>query len=304
MITAGTSSGLDMVLTALTQPGDTVFVESPTYHLAVRILQEHRLNLVPVASDRDGMIMERLAAQLADQKTLGKQARVLYTVPTFNNPTGASLSEPRRRELIQLAANHGFMIIEDDVYRELTYDAPAPRSLWSSAPSGTVVRLGSFSKSLAPGLRLGWLTAGRELVELITQNGLLDSGGGLNHFTAMAVAMFCDAGEFEVQVARLCTEYRARRDALVAALAQNLPPDCTFDVPAGGYFAWISLPSVLSSDALLPHAEAFGTSFLPGSRFHLDGGGKDKLRLAFSRYSRDNLVEAAQRLGRALRARG
>ena len=221
-------------------------------------------------------------------------------MPTFSNPTGRSLAADRRAALVALAQAAGLLIIEDDVYRELAYDAPAPPSLWSLAPTGGVARLGAFSKSLAPGLRLGWLTAPAELVRPLADGGLLDSGDNLNHFTALVVAALCAAGDYDRNVADLRAAYRHRRDTLVAALREHLPPGCRVIVPGGGFFVWVELPAGADSAALLPAAEAEGVAYLPGTRFHLDGRGRQALRLAFSYYAPDRLAEAARRLGRAL----
>ncbi|MDQ3248599.1 MAG: PLP-dependent aminotransferase family protein [Chloroflexota bacterium] len=301
MITGGNSHGLDQLLTLCTQPGDTVLVESPTYHLAVRILRDHPVNLVAVPADKDGLQVDALAQTVADLRRNGGRARLLYTVPTFHNPTGVSLSELRRRALIELASSEGLLIVEDDVYRELAYDAPAPASLWGAAPAGIVARLGSFSKSLAPGLRLGWLTAGPAIIARLTEGGLLDSGGGTNHFTALTVAMFCESGDYDAQVKQFCRAYRARRDALVAGFEQHLPAGCTWYTPGGGFFAWVMLPEQVDASELLARAEPAGLSFIPGVRFHLDGRGFNSLRLAFSFYPPAALQQAAQILGDLIR---
>lgn len=302
MITGGVSHALDQICTLCTQPDDVVLVESPTYHLAMRIMRDHPLRLVPVAVDEAGLRIDALATTIAELRRGGRPPRLLYTIPTFHNPTGVSLSDERRAALVALAAAEGMLIVEDDVYRELSYDGPAPPSLWSMAPPGVVVRLGSFAKSLAPGLRLGWLTADAALVARIVGSGLLDSGGGTNHFTAMVVAEFCAAGLFDEQVATFRAAYRVRRDALVQALGSYLPPGCTWAVPAGGFFVWVSLPEGLDAAALLPRAEATGVAYLPGARFSLDGAGTRALRLAFSLYSPEELAEGARRLGQAIQA--
>ena len=134
-----------------------MFVESPTYHLGLRILGDHHLDLRPIPTDADGLRVDLLAEQLQRLASNGQRARLLYTIPTFHNPTGVSLSSARRRALVDLAVEHGFVILEDDVYRELSYDGAAPPALFGLAPRGTVIRMGSFAKSLAPGLRLGWI---------------------------------------------------------------------------------------------------------------------------------------------------
>ena len=302
MITGGISHALDQVCTLLTRPGDTVLVEQPTYHLAVRILREHPLDLVAVPSDAEGLRPEGVADTIAALRREGRAPRFLYTVPTFNNPTGVSLSDERRRALIAVATAAGLTIVEDDAYRELTYDGLAPASLWSLAPTGTVIRLGSFAKAVAPGLRLGFLTADAATIERIRGGGLLDSGGGINHFSANTVAAFCEDGGFAIQTDQLRAAYRARRDALASALTAWLPPDCRWSLPSGGFFIWIRLPEGRDAAALLPRAVAAGVGYAPGQRFHLDGSGGAFVRLAFGLYPEAELTEAARRLGTVLRA--
>jgi 2-aminoadipate transaminase len=302
VITGGVSHGLDQVCALNTRPGDIMLVESPTYHLAVRILRDHPVELVPVASDEHGLSIDALTETLGGLRRAGRSARMLYTIPTFHNPTGSSMRADRREALVDLAITEQFLIIEDDVYRELAYDRPAPPSLWSIAPPGVVARLGSFAKSLAPGLRVGWLTANAAMTQRTIGSGVIDSGGGTNHFTAMVVAQFCASGAFDTQVARFRAAYRDRRDALLAGLAAHLPPDCAVTPPGGGFFVWVRLPAGLDADMLLPHAEAAGVSYLPGARFHLDRRGANTLRLAFSLYAPAELIEGARRLGAALRA--
>ena len=299
MTTGGISLGLDQLLTSLVVPGDTVLVESPTYHLAVNILRDHHLNLLPVPSDDEGLNVEALRDMLTHRARSGARPKALYLVPTFNNPTGRSLAPERRRALVALAAAENLLIIEDDVYRELAYDGPAPPSLWRLAQPGVVARLGSFSKSLGPGLRLGWLTAGRELIDRLISGGLLDSGGGINHYTALVVAALCACGDYDANLEDLRRSYRERRDTLVAALRQHLPEGYRVTSPGGGFFVWVDLPAGVSSRALLPKAEAAGVSFFPGGGFHLGGGGDGGLRLAFSLYAPAQLAEAARRLGQA-----
>jgi DNA-binding transcriptional MocR family regulator len=301
IVTGGISHALDQVCTLLTRPGDTVLVEQPTYHLAVRILREHPLDLVAIPSDTGGLRPEAVADVIAALRREGRMPRLLYTVPTFNNPTGVSLSAERRRALIDVATAAGLTIVEDDAYRELAYDGPVPPSLWSLAPTGTVIRLGSFAKAVAPGLRLGFLTADAATIERIRGGGVLDSGGGINHFTANTVAAFCEDGGFVAQGQHLRAAYRSRRDALAAALAEHLPPDCEWMLPAGGFFIWVRLPEGRDATALLSSAFAAGVGYAPGQRFHLDDDGGRFMRLAFGLYPEVELTEAARRLGMVLR---
>ncbi len=301
-ITSGISHALDQLVTLCTQPGDVVLVESPTYHLAVRILRDRPLKLIAIPGGPGGPDPAALSELIASLKRQGERPSLLYSVPTFNNPTGLCWSDDVRRAVVALAEHERILIVEDDAYRELSYDGEAPPSLWHIAPSGVVARLGSFSKSLAPGMRVGWITAGRDLIARIRTCGVMDSGGGPNQLAAMTVAAYCEDGAFEPQVARFREAYRARRDALMSALAAHLPAGWQARMPAGGFFVWVRLPAGMSSEALLPVAEAAGMSFVPGRRFFCDSrNGDDALRLAFTLYSPAQLETAAVRLAQAMR---
>jgi 2-aminoadipate transaminase len=304
LITGGSSSGLDQWLTLYTRAGDTILVESPTYHLAVKLLQDHRLNLIPVPSDTEGLDVLALEAILTKLGKSGLQPRALYTVPTFGNPTGFSLGASRRERLVQLAVENEFVILEDDVYRELAFDGMAPPSLWSFSPSDAVVRLGSFSKSFAPGVRLGWLTAHSKVINRMATGGLLDSGGGINHFMALVMAEVCESGEYDMQIGRLRASYQERRDALHKELVQVLPDRCQASKPNGGFFIWLELPEEMAASELLGNAKKHGVSYLPGDIFHVDGRGANTVRLSFSMLSAEQLEEAARRLGRSIQEAG
>ncbi|WP_238007853.1 PLP-dependent aminotransferase family protein [Dactylosporangium sp. AC04546] len=290
-VTAGASHALELLSTQLVEPGDVVLVDAPTYHLALRVLADRRAELVGVPPDPEtfGETVTRL-------RRAGRRVALYYLVPTFGNPTGASLAGDRRRALPAVADRLGVTVVEDDTYRELAYDGPAPPSLWALSGGAGVVRIGSFAKSVAPGLRLGWLTGPPALVTALAGRGYVDSGGGVNHTAAVAMAAFGRSGAFARHVASAVERYRAQRDALVAALgaAGVLSP-----VPAGGWFVWLAAPG---ASALLPAAEAAGVSFVPGRRFFAGGGPDDHLRLSFSMLGPADLAEAAGRLAPLLRA--
>ncbi len=299
-IAGGLSQGLDLLCTLYTTPGDPILVDSPTYHLALRVFRDHRLELIPVAGDEEGLRPDALADALAGLRRLGRQARFLYTVPTFGNPTGATLPLERRRAVVALAQEAGVTILEDDVYRHLWYDAPPPPPLSDLAPDN-VIRLGSFSKLLAPGLRVGWLIGPHEIVRGCARSGLMDSGGGISHFSAHVIAAFMELGLFDGHVEMLRAAYRARRDLFCDALARYLPRSCHWHVPGGGFFVWVRLPEGVDSADLLPRAEAAGVSYVPGTRFQADGRRSRHIRLAFTMLAQDELEEGAQRLGSVLK---
>lgn len=292
-VTGGASHALSLVATVLASPGDVVLVDSPTYHLAFRILTDRGVTLVPAPADDP----EGLESLLGRLRAAGHRVPLLYLVPTFGNPTGRSLPDDRRSALVSLARRTGLTVVEDDTYRELAYDGPPPPSLWDLSGGEGVVRLGSFAKTVAPGLRLGWISAPPPVVRRLAGLGYVHSGGGVNHSVAVTMATFGAGGAYTRHLAAVRGEYRAQRDALAAALEGVLP----VAVPAGGWFLWVPLPAGLRATDLLPHAERTGVSFVPGPHFHCDAtGDEDRIRLSFSHLPAADLAEAAARLSQAL----
>src|SRR5581483_5018044 len=295
LITGGNSQALHELCALLAEPGDAVLVEAPSYNFALQILRERRLQLVPVEMDDMGLVHE------AVRNLRRKDIRVafLYTIPTFHNPTGVSLADRRRRELLEVAANDELWILEDDVYRDLFYSGSAPQSLWQLDDSQSVVRLGTFSKILAPGLRVGWMTGPTEIVGKLSDGGLRMSGGGVSHFSAMAVAQLVTAGRLEPHLEKLRATYRSRRDALSAAL-RELIPEAEYKVPSGGYFIWVKLPRSIDTQELLPAAEKAGVAYVPGREFYGDNRGHNCARLSFTMYPTERLREGVLSLRTAL----
>jgi DNA-binding transcriptional MocR family regulator len=300
MITAGASQALDMLCLLLTQPGDIALVQSPTYHLALRVLRDHNLKLLPVPSDRAGLQVDALEETLKSLHGQEKHPRLLYLVSTFNNPTGITLDTERRRALAELARQYDLIVVEDDVYYQLWYDHPPPPSIYDLSMSASVIRLGSFSKILAPGLRLGWMVASPQIVQRFIQSGVLDSGGGLGHFTAHVVAAFIELGLLDPHIATLRAKYLERRNLLLDALTDHLPEDCHWMKPHGGFYVWLRLPEGINSAAFLRTAEDAGVSYIPGVKFFAQGGGENHCRLNFTMVSLNELEEGAYRLGSAL----
>ena len=299
LVSGGNSQALGQVLTDLTRPGDVVFVERPTYNLALGIIADHPVEVTGVPLDEEGLDVDALETAVRERRAAGRRPRLLYTIPTFHNPSGLSLSPARRERLLELARREDLVLVEDDVYRELSFQGDAPPALRTLDPEAPVVRLGSFSKSLAPGLRLGWIDAPAKLRDLLAADGVLESGGCVSQFSAHVVAALLSAGAYGAHVAALRLAYASRRDALVAALGEHLSAGCSFTVPAGGFFVWVTLPEGLTASALLPVAERHRVGFAPGGRFCTDGDDRS-LRLAFSLYDEASLAEGGRRLGAAV----
>ena len=304
VVTAGNSAALGQLLVLLVRPGDVVLVEDPSYSLALRMARDLHVDLVGVPFDNQGLQVAALPGILAQIRRSGRRPRLLYTIPTFHNPTGVCLADERRRRLVQIAVEEQLLIVEDDVYRELAYEGFSPASLWALAhevpgAADCVVRLGTFSKTLAPGLRCGFLTAGAALAERIAQSGLYDSGGCPSQFPACLVAQMILDGSYDENVARVRAAYGERCRALTSALREALPAGCSVSGATGGFFAWVGLPEGLTAARVLPFAEANGVSFVGGSRFSV-GGSEQGIRLCFTMYAPDQLREGAVRLGRAI----
>ena len=292
IVTGGSSGGLDLLLTLLARPGDVVFVEQPTFFLALRMFADHEVQVVGLTSDGDGPSAIDLQAKAA---AVSRDTNMfLYIVPTFANPTGRCLPGSRIDELLAVARGSDILVIEDDVYRDTAPDAPA--SMWSR-DRDVVVRLGSFSKSIAPGLRVGFLTTGGGLLGRIADCGLLDSGGGLNHFASMIVGELLASGRFDEIAAAGKLRYAERRLALAAALD---PSVFTFTVPAGGYFLWLGLPVGVSAANAMVAARDAGVMVSDGRPFMVDAPDAGHIRVSFSMLDVDLLREGAARLNRAI----
>ena len=216
-VTNGISNALDLICAHFTRPGDTIFVEEPTYFLALRIFADHDLRIVPIQTDEDGLVIEALEEKLAEF-----QPKFLYIVPTFQNPGGHTLSQERRDRLVQLSQEHDFIIVADEVYHFLNYSDQQVKPFAAYTDLETVISLSSFSKILAPGLRLGWMQAHPNKIKRLVTSGLLDSGGGLNPFTSAIVRDLIEAGDLEQNIARLIAAYRSRLIAMEAALRREL----------------------------------------------------------------------------------
>lgn len=290
-VTAGATSGLDLICACFTKPGDTVFVEEPTYFLALRLFSDRRLNVVGLPTDAEGLIVEALAEKLSTHAPA-----LVYLVPTFHNPSGATLPAPRRDQLVRLARRHRFLIVADEVYHLLAYTKKPPLPMAAYDGDQTVVSLGSFSKILAPGLRLGWLQAAPDLLRRLTRTGLLLSGGGMNPFTSAVVQSVIEQGLQREHLNRLISTYGQRAADLDSALREHLMPAVDFRAPEGGFFTWLRLPEKLDAARLRKNAKKRGVNFQPGVNFSAGGGLHNFMRLCFVYYDSQRLREGAGRL--------
>jgi 2-aminoadipate transaminase len=300
MLVAGSVQAVDMIARLYAGHDGVVLVEAPTYHDALHVFHDHGVELCPVPIDGDGIVVEDLAAQLKLLQREGKAPRLLYTIPNFQNPSGVTLTAARREAVLELAREHGFLVVEDDVYRDLAFEGEVPPSFYALSGGQGVLRIGSFSKIMAPGLRLGWLIAAPEHIQRCVNCGTSQMGGGASPFAAHVVAEYCRAGHLEPQIVRLRQVYRRRRDVTLAALECHMPPGVNWTRPRGGFFVWLTLPEGVSVELLRETARQRGVLFVPGSGFFAGGGGQRNLRLAFSFVPPDELQRGVAILAQAI----
>jgi 2-aminoadipate transaminase len=296
-ITNGASQALDLTCTLFTRAGDTILIEEPTYFLALKIFADHHLQVVPLPMDGEGLMIET-----AEEEIKRRKPAFLYTIPTHHNPTGTCLSTTRRKGLVELCHRYGVMVVADEVYHLLSYTAPAPPPVASRIETGIVLSLGSFSKILAPGLRLGWLQAGPEIIRRFFACGLLDSGGGLNPFTSGVVRSAIELGLLEKNVEHLKSVYSQRMKAMVTALRMYLPEGVNFLESRGGFFLWLTLPDRMNALDVQRRAIEQNVDFMPGVRFSSRGGLTNCLRLSFAFYDTPQIEEGVKRLGGVIKA--
>jgi 2-aminoadipate transaminase len=294
-ITAGISQALDQICTLHTQPGDTVIVEEPSYFLALRIFADYELNIVGTPIDENGLIIEALEQKLVRHKPV-----LIYTIPTFHNPAGVTLSAKRRKKLAGLSREYDFFIVADEVYQMLAYTSTPPQPMTYYDTSERVFSLGSFSKILAPGLRLGWIQAKPSLLEPFVTCGYLDSGGGLNPFVSSIVNSFIELDLQKDYLNLLKKKYQDRMLTLSEALRQYIPA-LTFTDPDGGYFIWSCLPEGTDTEALLSQAHEHQVGFQTGIKFSSSKSLCNYLRFCFAFYGKKDLLEGVKRLSQIIR---
>lgn len=293
-ITNGISKALDLICTLFTQAGDTIFVEEPTYFLALKIFADHRLQVVPIETDEGGLIIESLKEKLKTYKP-----RFIYTIPTYQNPSGRTLTETRRTRLVELSQQFDFLILADEVYQLLSYTDKPPTAFGAYIENENIIALGSFSKILAPGLRLGWLQAHPHKINRLVTSGLLDSGGGLNPFTSAIIRGVVESGNLGKHINSLCDLYRARLNFMDAALRKHLP-EITYSLPQGGYFFWARLPDNMDASEFRQKAKACKVDIRQGTLFSSQNGLKNYVRLCFAFHEEKVIEEGIMRLKECL----
>ncbi len=282
MLTGGAAQALDQICTLMTRPGETVLVEAPTYHESLRSFADHGLTLRQVAIDEQGLVTDDLRAALQDLGRRKKKVGFIYVIPSFQNPSGITLSGKRRLELLALCQRFRVPIVEDDVYHDLRYQGDGLPSIYSLDKNGRTLRLGSFSKIMSPGLRLGWMMAPPHLIERFVNSGLRNMGGGPNPLIAVAMSDYCHRGLLEPHIKFLVAHYRAKRDVMLRMLKETMPPGGHWTEPEGGFFVWLELPAPLKARDFVRKARGEKLLLAAGDDFFAESTTGRHVRLAFS----------------------
>ncbi len=298
IVTNGVTNGMALATDLLARPGDSVFVEQPTYLGMLNVLATRGVRAVGLPTDGEGLIIEALEAALRRERPA-----YLYTIPTFHNPGGASLSPARRAALLELAERYSLMIVEDDIYGRLAYEGAPPLALKSADRSGRVIYMSSFGKSLMPGLRLGYVVTTPDLIgRLVYLRQAQDICSP--PLTQRALAIFIEQGWWHAHIRRMLPRYRERRDALLQAMERFFPAGVSWTRPEGGFACWVSLPANIAVPELYMSAIARGVAFTPGPVFSATPEPQPHLRLCFSAEPPERLADAVAILGGLLRERG
>ncbi len=293
VVTTGSQQALDLVTKLFINPGDVILAEAPSYVGAIGVFRSYQADIQHVEMDQYGLVPEALRQAIAYLRGQGKNIKFLYTIPNFHNPGGVTLSAERRPEILQICRENQILVLEDNPYGLLSFDEPVPPALRSMDEEG-VIYLGSFSKTFAPGFRVGWALAPhaiREKLVLAAEAAILCPSS----FSQLAISEYLNEADWMGQIESFRGVYRERRDTMIASLEEHLP-ELTWNVPNGGFYVWVGLPADLDSKAMLPRAVTELVAYTPGTAFFADGTGRQNLRLSFCYPTPENIQLGIRRL--------
>ncbi|BDZ42057.1 GntR family transcriptional regulator [Paraoerskovia sediminicola] len=294
VVTTGSQQALDLVARIFVDPGDVVVAEAPSYVGALGVFRSYQAEVEHVPLDADGLVPEALEATLERLAREGRRVKLLYTVPNFHNPAGVTLSAERRPKILEIARRYGVLVVEDNPYGLLGFSGDPLPALRASDEEG-VLYLGSFSKTFAPGYRVGWVIAPhavREKLVLASESSILCPSNA----SQLAISAYMESADWRGQIKSFRELYRERRDAMTTALTEHMP-DSSWNTPDGGFYVWVKLPPGLDARAMLPRAVTSRVAYVPGTAFFADGTGADHLRLSYCFPTPERIREGVRRLG-------
>lgn len=293
VVTTGSQQALDLVSTIFLDPGDVVVAEAPSYVGALGVFRAHEADVEHVAMDADGLVPAELERVLTELKAAGRRVKFLYTVPNFHNPGGVTMSLERRPQVVEICRRHGVLILEDNPYGLLGFDREPMPALRSLSEEG-VIYLGSFSKTFAPGYRVGWAVAPhavREKLVLASEAAILSPSNA----SQLAIRAYLEHFDWQGQIKKFQVQYRERRDAMISSLEEHLP-EASWNVPDGGFYVWVKLPEGLNAKTMLPRAVTARVAYVSGTAFYADGQGSDHMRLSYCYPTPERIREGVRRL--------
>jgi DNA-binding transcriptional MocR family regulator len=295
IVTTGSQQALDLISRIFINPGDVVLVEAPSYVGALGTFKQYEANVVHVQMDDQGLVPEALRAAIAAVRASGQQIKFLYLIPNYQNPAGVLLPADRRTEILEICQSEKIFIVEDNPYGLLGFDKPSPNAM-RSQDSENVIYLGSFSKTIAPGFRVGWALVPPSLKEKIViaaESSILCP----SNFAQLSISGYLADQPWRDQIASFCKLYRARRDAMLESLEAHFPASATWTKPAGGFYVWVTLPPEIDTTALMPKAIVAKVAYVPGTAFYADGFGSWSMRLSYCHPTPERIREGVKALG-------
>lgn len=294
VVTTGSQMALDLVVRVFCDPGDVVLVESPSYVGALGVFRAYECEVIHVAMDEHGLNPVALEETIIAVKAAGKKIKIVYTIPSYHNPAGITQPPERRQQILEVCRKYDLLILEDDPYGLLGFDGVVPRAIRADE-SDRVIYLGSFSKTIASGLRVGWALAPhgvREKLVLAAESAVLCP----SNFAQFTVSSYLATQPWRDQIAVFRDVYRERRDALLDSMKILMPAGTTWTVPTGGFYSWVTLPEGLDSRAMLPRAVTSLVAYVPGTGFYVNGQGRSELRLSYCYPTPERIKEGVRRL--------
>jgi DNA-binding transcriptional MocR family regulator len=293
VVTTGSQHALELVSKLFLDPGDVVLSEGPSYVTAMVIFRSYQAEIEHVAMDEHGLIPDALREHIAHVRAAGKRIKFLYTIPTFHNPAGVTLSWDRRVEILEICKSEGILVLEDNPYGLLYFEDVPPKAMRSLEEDG-VIYLGTFSKTLAPGFRIGWALAPhaiRERLILANEAAVLSPSS----FSQLVISQYLATADWRAQIDTFRGVYRERKEAMIRGLETHLP-GLTWTNPNGGFYVWVTLPEELDSKAMLPRAVKELVAYTPGTAFFGNGDGRQNIRLSFCYPTPERIGDGIRRL--------
>jgi len=301
IIVSGSQQGLDILGRILIDPGDVVIVELPTYLAAINALRPYETEFIGIPLDNDGMRTEVLEDKIKELEREGKKIKFIYTIPTCQNPTGLTMSIERRKHLLEIASKYDLIIVEDDPYSYYLYEPVEFKHLKAMDKEDRVIYMSTLSKILSPGLRIGWVAGNEEFIKkmALAKQSIDLCTSPLNQYIA---AEALRKGVIERHIPKIREIYREKRDLMLKSLEENMPEGCRWVKPVGGMFifTWVP-PEIDTKQMLMKCIKEYGVAYVPGQSFHVDGSGKNTMRLNFTYPSKDKIRIGVERIARALR---